>query len=117
MRYLLNLLIFLLFISCSNENKKTYFKCSLEETAYTGKKYIVKNLLTIEIKEKKINFRGHEYEITKISELAIESIYNKEKLYIDFHRVLTYVRIYQISNNKEKNTLSYWNCVKMEKAI
>ena len=117
MRYLLNLLIFLLFISCSNENKKTYFKCTYDDSSNTGKKYIVENLLTIDIKDKKINFRGHEYEITKISELSIESIYNNGELYIDFHRVLTYVTIYQISNNKEKNTLSYWNCVKMEKAI
>ena len=114
MRYLL---VFLLFLSCSNENKKTYFKCSLDETAYTGKKYIVKNLLTIEIKEKKINFRGHDYEIIEISDLKIEAIYNKEKLHIDFHRVWTDLRISQISNNEKKEFLSYWECLKTEKAI
>ena len=114
MRYLL---VFLLFLSCSNENKKTYFKCSLEETAYTGKKYIVKNLLTIEIKEKKINFRGHDYEIIEISDLKIEAIYNKEKLHIDFNRVWTDLRISQISNNEKKEFLSLWNCLKTEKAI
>ena len=115
MRYLL---VFLLFLSCSNENKKTYFKCSLEETAYTtGKKYIVKNLLTIEIKEKKINFRGNDYEIIKISDLKIEAIYNKEKLHIDFNRVWTDLRISRISNNEKKEFLSLWNCLKTEKAI
>ena len=115
MRYLL---VFLLFLSCSNENKKTYFKCSLEETAYTTeKKYIVKNLLTIEIKEKKINFRGHDYEIIEISDLKIEAIYNKEKLHIDFNRVWTDLRISQISNNEKKEFLSLWNCLKTEKAI
>ena len=56
MRYLL---IFLLFISCSNETKKTYFNCSVGKTT---------ELLTIDIKNKKMEFMGIVYENITIND-------------------------------------------------
>ena len=107
MRYLL---IFLLSLSCSSENKKTYFNCSVGN---------ITELLTIDIKNKKMKFMGIVYENITINDGQIftSNNPNERKKLLIFQRFQSELLtgVYVTEKNSRINTT--WKCLKADRVI